>query len=310
MHLCIGLVKFKTKYKRQRTGTCSRFVESVQVGDKICVSVSKGAFSEVYSKANVLARPHPQEVHISPWSSPVMAASAIISGRHMLQLQQPVIPVILVGPGTGIAPMRAIVQERLAIRDAVSAAQTQTIANARNVAVSEGIHTLVFYGCRKFQDDCLYRSEWCEYSSDIQQAYQTMTTSNAQLPPAPPDASAPTQHHDNGVFVSVAFSQEQVMGQLDPVGVGTDVKPCPIPETGKVYVTHKIRQHSALTWTLLQQGAVIFIAGAAGKRMPSNVRNAFLEVIQHHQGCSPEQATQYFRERFETKGKFLVEAWS
>jgi sulfite reductase alpha subunit-like flavoprotein len=289
MHLCIGLVKFKTKYKRQRIGTCSRFVESVRTGDRLCVSVTKGSFCSVYAKHNAVVLDRPADLVISPWSSPALLAAGGAS-RHMLRLQFPSLPVILVGPGTGIAPMRAIVQERVALREAQSQGSSEAAA----------VHTLVFYGCRKFHDDCLYRSEWSSYPNDIGQG-----ASMVAMPPPPPSATPA-----GGVFVSVAFSQEEVEGQLQRAATVPAETLCPIPVTGKAYVTHKIRLHSGVVWSLLEQGAVIFIAGSAGKRMPSNVRNAFVEVIQHHKDCSLAEATQVFRERFESKGKFLVEAWS
>ena len=56
----------------------------------------------------------------------------------------PAKPVIMVGPGTGVAPFRAFVQER--------AKQAQN--------GSEVGRTLLFFGCRKQAEDFLYQSEW------------------------------------------------------------------------------------------------------------------------------------------------------
>ena len=52
-------------------------------------------------------------------------------------------PIILVGPGTGVAPMRAFCQEREALR-------------AAGVAVGP---TVMFFGCRKRSEDYVYRDE-------------------------------------------------------------------------------------------------------------------------------------------------------
>ncbi|KAI1507733.1 NADPH--cytochrome P450 reductase [Pyrenophora tritici-repentis] len=56
-------------------------------------------------------------------------------------------PIIMVGPGTGVAPFRAFVQER--------AAQTkagQTVGK-----------TILFFGCRKQSEDFMYAKEWEQY---------------------------------------------------------------------------------------------------------------------------------------------------
>ena len=53
-------------------------------------------------------------------------------------------PVILIGPGTGVAPMRGFVQER-----------AKQAESGENVG-----RTLLFFGCRKQSEDFLYESEW------------------------------------------------------------------------------------------------------------------------------------------------------
>lgn len=53
-------------------------------------------------------------------------------------------PVILIGPGTGVAPFRAFVQER-----------AQQAKNGEDVG-----KTILFFGCRKRSEDFLYEKEW------------------------------------------------------------------------------------------------------------------------------------------------------
>ncbi|RSL55860.1 hypothetical protein CEP51_014487 [Fusarium floridanum] len=56
-------------------------------------------------------------------------------------------PVILVGPGTGVAPMRGFIHER-----------------ARLAALGQEVgRTLLFFGCRRRSKDYLYESEWEEF---------------------------------------------------------------------------------------------------------------------------------------------------
>lgn len=53
-------------------------------------------------------------------------------------------PVIMIGPGTGVAPFRGFVQER-----------AELAKNGENVG-----ETILFYGCRRPTEDWLYKEEW------------------------------------------------------------------------------------------------------------------------------------------------------
>ncbi len=72
-HICVALVQYVTPMRRNRTGLCSTYLSAANVGDHVRVWVSAGSF-------------------------------------RMRDMQS---PVILIGPGTGIAPFRAMVEERV-----------------------------------------------------------------------------------------------------------------------------------------------------------------------------------------------------
>jgi len=65
----------------------------------------------------------------------------------------PSTPIILVGPGTGIAPMRGFIRDRIAL-----------LQNSENAKVGK---INLFYGCRNRDEDYLYKSEWPEYAQKL-----------------------------------------------------------------------------------------------------------------------------------------------
>ncbi|ORZ35192.1 hypothetical protein BCR44DRAFT_116630 [Catenaria anguillulae PL171] len=70
--------------------------------------------------------------------------------------RQNAVPVIMVGPGTGVAPFRGFVQDRCA-----TAKRLQDSANGSPVTpLGEAI---LFFGCRYQAHDYLYADEWADY---------------------------------------------------------------------------------------------------------------------------------------------------
>lgn len=80
----------------------------------------------------------------------------------------PKIPVIMVGPGTGVAPFRSFVQER------VASARKATEKNGAN-ALAEWGNMWLFYGCRKSNEDFLYKDEWPEYRQALGDKFKMET---------------------------------------------------------------------------------------------------------------------------------------
>ncbi|KAJ9627825.1 hypothetical protein H2203_003043 [Taxawa tesnikishii (nom. ined.)] len=60
-------------------------------------------------------------------------------------------PIIMVGPGTGVAPFRAFVQER-----------AKQARDGENVG-----KTMLFFGCRRKDEDFIYQDEWEQYKNDL-----------------------------------------------------------------------------------------------------------------------------------------------
>ncbi|KAJ3012510.1 hypothetical protein NUW54_g1847 [Trametes sanguinea] len=74
IHLCIAIVQYRTMLKIPRRGVCTSWLAGLKPGDQLQIGVQKGFIT----------------------LPPDLTT-----------------PVICVGPGTGVAPMRAIIQERI-----------------------------------------------------------------------------------------------------------------------------------------------------------------------------------------------------
>ncbi|KAF9318199.1 NADPH-cytochrome P450 reductase [Podila horticola] len=73
------------------------------------------------------------------------------------------LPVVMVGPGTGVAPFRGFIQDR-----------AQDAKNGKKVGA-----TVLFFGCRREDEDYMYKDEWPELMKDIEGA-QVITALSRQ----------------------------------------------------------------------------------------------------------------------------------
>ncbi|KAI9659437.1 MAG: NAPDH-dependent diflavin reductase [Bathelium mastoideum] len=108
VELLVAIVKYRTVIKRIRQGVCTRYLASLNPGQKLSVMIEDG-------------------------------------GLHVLKAEVEK-PVVMIGPGTGVAPMRSIIHERAAW------AEEQ---NRRTTAPD-----LLFFGCRSEKADYFFRDEW------------------------------------------------------------------------------------------------------------------------------------------------------
>uniref|UniRef100_A0A2K5DGF2 NADPH-dependent diflavin oxidoreductase 1 n=1 Tax=Aotus nancymaae TaxID=37293 RepID=A0A2K5DGF2_AOTNA len=105
LQILVAVVQFQTRLKEPRRGLCSSWLASLDPGQG--------------------------PVRVPLWVRPGSLAFP----------EMPDVPVIMVGPGTGVAPFRAAIQERVA--------QDRT----RNV---------LFFGCRRRDQDFYWEAEWQE----------------------------------------------------------------------------------------------------------------------------------------------------
>ncbi|KAJ4480982.1 hypothetical protein J3R30DRAFT_3462879 [Lentinula aciculospora] len=112
IHLCVAMIKYKTKLKIPRRGVCSTYLAQLQPGQELRIRTLKG----------LLRLPSDNNI-----------------------------PIICVGPGTGVAPMRAVIEERI---------QRKAFGNT------------LYFGCRSSKKDQHYASEWQLYSANHELIYR------------------------------------------------------------------------------------------------------------------------------------------
>ena len=187
VHITVGAVRYNTQ-GRDRSGVCSvQFAERIQPGDTV----------PIYLKRNPNFK-FPKDGDT---------------------------PVIMIGPGTGIAPFRAHMQER------------EEYGYKGN--------TWLFFGDQHFTTDFLYQTEWQEWLKD-------------------------------GVLekMNVAFSRDKDQ---------------------KVYVQHRIAEHSKEFNEWLEKGASIYICGDE-KNMAKDVHQAIRNVLVKEQNLTEEDAESYLKQ--------------
>ncbi|MCM3584381.1 assimilatory sulfite reductase (NADPH) flavoprotein subunit [Mesobacillus maritimus] len=187
VHLTIGAVRYDT-HGRKRKGVASiHCAERLQPGDTVPVFVQ----------------------HNDNFRLPETADT----------------PIIMVGPGTGVAPFRSFMQEREEIG-------------------AEG-KSWMFFGDQHFVTDFLYQTEWQKWLKD-------------------------------GVLtkMDVAFSRDTAK---------------------KIYVQHRMQEHSKELFNWLQEGAVVYVCGDE-KHMAHDVHNTLLDIIEKEGNLTPKQAEEYLAE--------------
>lgn len=114
--LLVAIVKYKTVIKKIRRGVCTRYLAGLSPGTELRVCVQKGDLGTKVADATR--------------------------------------PVVMIGPGTGVAPMRALTWERRAwvAKMAASPSDSGTQSPLGD--------SVLFFGCRNSEADFFFRDEW------------------------------------------------------------------------------------------------------------------------------------------------------
>jgi cytochrome P450 / NADPH-cytochrome P450 reductase len=151
------------------------------------------------------------------------------------------LPIIMIGPGTGLAPFRGFLQERAARK-----AHGATLGPA-----------VLFFGCRHPEQDYLYGDELKKFASD-----------------------GITELH-------TAFSRA---------------------EGPKTYVQNLVAAQQDKVWSLIEQGAIIFVCGDGGKMEP-DVKATLMSIHQEKTGSNADAASRWIDD-LGTKNRYVLDVWA
>lgn len=135
VHVTVSVIERTKPDCRVFRGVCSNYLSRLQPLDRQHDGKKKRA-----SRPGEQGEKHPRE-----WP----AARIFIRPSTFRLPRDPQTPIILIGPGTGIAPMRAFLQERLYQSEA-------------GVAVGQAI---LYFGCRRRDADYLYQEELAHFQA-------------------------------------------------------------------------------------------------------------------------------------------------
>ena len=130
LHLCVAVVNFTTPHKRSISGLCSSFLAGLPASPQGAAPRATSVLMCLEPGTLRLPRPY------TDLGLPSTGTSAERRG-----------PVLLIGPGTGVAPMRSLIRQAANVLKGAPGAP-------------EDWDIRLYFGCRKESKDYLYASEW------------------------------------------------------------------------------------------------------------------------------------------------------
>lgn len=206
-----ALVEYKTIIRKPRQGLCSRYLKHLPTGAMLRVGLKLSSGQSLVPDKSAASR-----------------------------------PMVAIATGTGIAPIRAIIQER-------------------EIYGCQG-DTLLFFGCRNRSADFYFEHEWENYPSV--KVYPAFSRDN--IVPDPATTALRTNTEADAANASAGAGNRVGMSGVPAPQIDYDA--------GKNYVQHLIRKHADEVGALMRRYPIVCICGNNG-RMPISVRRALLDAL-------------------------------
>jgi sulfite reductase alpha subunit-like flavoprotein len=256
IELCVAVVEGTTRLGRSYHGQCSKFLSQLSPV-RSAITATDGQFCSEY----------PSQLFI--WIRPGTFGKMPMQLRCVSPSSFEV-PIICVGAGTGIAPMRSLILERAAVRflarkreeedyitdDSKTKIEDMSVKSASSIDENENI---LIFGCRKQNADYYYKNEW------------------------------EMLRQENNIRLLTAFSQDQLQ---------------------KMYVQKILRDAddgALIAKHILERGGAIFIAG--NPKMARAVKEEITEVLSDALPGGEKQANKLLN-KMQRMGRFSIEAWN
>lgn len=206
----VALVSYRTRFGREKEGVCSAWLRTLPVGSIVPLWLRRGTI-----------RLNPTRGRGPEWWRPMLC----------------------IGPGTGVAPMRALIYRRAALQKAWVAGRGPGPETGRAGDAS------LFFGCRHQAQDFFYKDEWLALvaGGQLNRLYaafsrdsDSMVHGQVMTAPDPSSIAAPAS------VTEPSAEQKQKKKRKK-----------------KVYVQHLIAEHSTKIWAALSPtaGGFCYVAG-------------------------------------------------
>ncbi|OMJ25666.1 NADPH-dependent diflavin oxidoreductase 1 [Smittium culicis] len=273
IRLTIAIVKYKTKTKAIKFGTCSKYIDSITSHAKINFCIKQGTMKL-------------PPVSVNP------------------------VPIIMVGPGTGIAPFISFIEHRA-------------------INLNTGSNYL-FFGNRYRNMDFLYESKLKQFTE--------LSTNSSQTLREVSDSNTSDHEQTHTSHIDVDENRNKYLTLFTVFSRDMSQLPAPIPQSSNgdsarttatttttteaaattktttcKYVQHVIAANSAQVAALiLNDNAFVYVSGKLGS-MPKAVHAAFAECLANSPTFAgpdgPSKAAAYLRDMARS-GRYQEECWN